>query len=228
MPSITTTTGNVAALLGAVLPFAEKEDDVLPALRTVEIRAGGGEMTATATNRYVAGYARQGAEGELGRPVMLVYEDVELLLAALAAWHKDGSRGELLTLTVGDEPAEAVFGYAGRSWAVPEQTYASLELQLTPLFEDVPSGAAEWAGPIGMRGEVIVPVLAAAKVVAAEGGRSHDLMRWYLVGPQKPVRVEMADWFIALIMPSILNRYRQTSLMEVPNVRYGLRPVRTS
>ncbi|HEY0643682.1 MAG TPA: hypothetical protein VGD39_09705 [Nocardioides sp.] len=202
---VTTTTGNLATILGSTLPFTSRgEEWDHPGISGVQIHAGGGVIAATATNRYVLGHARKAASGELPRGFFLLKNDATLVRETLSSViEKRRASGDLVTITVtfdADTPARIAIDFC------------TITIRLdagTPIkqIEDLDSLLAMLPAPHDLALSdpcLVAPYAIAPLTEAAEwskmGGRNVPL-RWSFAGPHKPARVEIEDWFVAAVMP---------------------------
>lgn len=189
---------DLTVVLGSTIPFAAHPEGGLPSIAAVQLHAGGDVLTATATDRYCLAYARTAAESS--EPVRFVVhvEDAKRLRARLSESMKRRESGSFLvvisiddrdkrTMTVDFEPYSFAFIEAPTSGA-PDLVSVLEKNRIDP--ETTPA-----AGPIGISGTTLRPFVKAAKWAYLQP------MRWTHAGPEKPVVVEISDWFLGLIMP---------------------------
>jgi hypothetical protein len=204
--TITMGADNLIALLAAVLPFADPEADpqFRDYLRMIRIEAGNGVATAAATDLYVAGYGRKPAAGTL--PItMLYHRDAARILKQLRAGDRYRPVEIMLsddTLSVHTSEADLRFTPAdGRSW-IP----AHLEKLLDPAaYKPVPAGHH-----LAVRPRFL------ARVHEAVTSLGSDAARVYVSEPGKPIRLEVEDWFVALIAPLNPSRVKTSDGPQIP------------
>ncbi|WP_329013108.1 hypothetical protein OG271_03815 [Micromonospora rifamycinica] len=208
MSQITTTTGSLAKILGAVTPFVSR-DVTLPALNCVQLRAADGVLAASGTDRYVIGHARQPATGQPTGPLHLARWDAKRLRRELTAFIEDReTAADEATITQGGEFLTVTFrGVTMHLRQAEGKNYPDLEKILSAL----PTHDAEGLhAPVGLTHRVIRPLLKAAEL------DPFSSPRWTFDGPRKPVRVEIGDWFIAVLMPVKLQGDEQPVSVEMP------------
>lgn len=206
----TVTTGNLRTLLAAAIPFTDSMSSH-PILECVRIEAAGGTICATATDRYTAGHVRQQATGTLA-PAYLRHDDVTYLIGWLKAREEftNGDTTELAELSH-DENGRlkvAVGDHAARPRSQTFETWPNLG----PLF-DVTGTAPD--GPVGLSMFVLDKLTTALTAV----GRDKPA-RWTVGGPTSAVRVEVEDWFVAIVMP--VHAGKGKSWADKGRVPYGL------
>jgi hypothetical protein len=211
-PAVDTTTtliitsGALINLLTAVAPFADPEADPerLGILRQIHLQAGNGVATATATNQFVLGHARQPCAGRLPQ-ALLPAVAVPRIIAIL----RDCPAGQLVEvvvtaerITVRTPDAELRFDQG-----------AGVFQDLTGMLD--PAGYAE----VGLAGVPAFQPRYLAKVHDAVTalGYGDRPARLYFRGLHTPLRIEVEDWFVALLMP-IKTREAETA----PQVPFAL------
>lgn len=208
-PAVTITTGRLAQALGSVVPFASR-DVTLPSVCAVQLHCAVGVLTASATDRYVIGHARQAATGAFTRPRLLHWRDARALRKALSRFIRDqGSSADLVAITEGDASLTLKFGYVTLHMDEPEGAKNAPNLE--PILAKLPTNdTAGIQTPIGLSRRVVKPLLKAARWAPC------DPMRWLLAEPGKPFRVEIGDWFVAAVMPVALRGDEKNVSVEMP------------
>ena len=196
----TTTTGTVTAgvaaldrALGAVIPFAERAPS--GARHVLQLRAGGGWLTVTATDGYVAGRVRQPATGRIEQPFLLDRTHAQLLHDAVRC-HLTEVPDLPITLDVTD-------AYLQRRLTVAagEVTFRFAAANLPATNLDVVFAAPRRPGgdtPIGITAAQLAPFGEAATWAPGQA------MRWAFHGPGRPSLVTLGDWFTGALMPQPL------------------------
>ncbi|MFG1776643.1 hypothetical protein ACGFIG_09465 [Micromonospora sp. NPDC049048] len=207
--TVTITTGRLAQALGSVVPFASR-DVTLPSVCAVQLHCAEGVLTASATNRYVIGHARQPATGAFTRPRLLHWRDARALRKALSRFMRDqGSSADLVAITEADASLTVKFGYVTLSLDEPEGAKGAPDLG--PILAKLPTNdTAGVQAPIGISRRVVKPVLKAARWAPC------DPMRWLMAEPGKPFRVDIGDWFVAAVMPVSLRGDEKNVPIELP------------
>jgi hypothetical protein len=200
---VTTTTANLATILGATLPFAGHDWDH-PGLYGVRLDAANGIITATATNRYVLGHARKPASGDLPRGVFLDAPSARLVRKTVSRAMKARQRSDdAVTITAtfdGDSPARVVVDFLDITIRLTEGQPIKHLTNLDSLLAMVPGPDQKaLSAPFAVAPYAIEPLIEAAKW-GSTGARNEPL-RWSFVDPHKPARVEIEDWFVAAVMP---------------------------
>ncbi|WP_432050276.1 hypothetical protein [Verrucosispora sp. NA02020] len=208
-PAATVTTSSLATALAAAVPFASR-DVTLPAVCAVQLHCGSGVLTATATDRYTIGHARQEATGNLTRPWILHRCDARALRKAISQHMADKRHGtDLATLTEHDDNLVVRFGNTTLLLTEPEG--ASSAPDLGAILGKLPTGdGLNLTVPIGLSRRVLRPLLKVAKWAPL------DPMRWTIAEPGKPIRVEIGDWFVAAVMPVSLRGDEKNVSVEMP------------
>lgn len=212
--------GDLARLLAVTLPATADPEMCMPELAAVHLAAGGGVLTATATDRYVAVHARARLATGVLDPVLLVADDARELRKYL----RDVDPQSAMTLTRRSDRSLLVEG-AGETDAVCGCVAADKHSgwphqALVRQFGRPPIRAV--AAPMCLS----VPVLSTVALVlrrASAGGRIYPV--WHATVPDddsrtrvRPWRIDVDDWLALLAMPS-------TSALDVthlPPVPYGL------
>ena len=184
---------NLRMALAAVVPFA---GTTFAAVNRsgVHIEAGNGRLAATATNGIFLGRALRPATGTL--PCLVIPRPaVELLLALTdpdaAAW------GDDVTLTVDEQALKLT--------VTMERFKTSVPITIRPQ-----TGISQFRAVLDPAGYSATGADAAAYSVhafklvrdALEGAElTHHPVRMYYRDRLSPLRLEVMDWFVALIMP---------------------------
>jgi hypothetical protein len=185
---VATTASALLRILDATAPFTG--EDTYPTLGRVRVEAGCGVLIATSTDRIVIAHARSKASGDLG-PVYLRREDAQSLANRLRLFSAPTAP---VTLTVNGDSL-VVEGHLDRCAA--EIDTGGVWPDLGTLVSTVATAeTSTLAGPIGIGQKLLAKL---ANVVVASGAR--DPMRFSTSTPTAPVRVEVGDWFLAIVMP---------------------------
>ncbi|MFI2667890.1 hypothetical protein [Micromonospora carbonacea] len=208
-PSVTISTSNLAQALRAVTPFASR-DVTLPGLCVVQLQAAPGILTATATDRYSIGHARQAATGALSRPRYLHRRDAKNLRDELDAYMEDRESGlDPVTITEHDDYLRVTFDPVTMHCVEPDAgKFPDVGAVLATL--PVVAAAEGLHAPVSLSHRVLRPLLKAAEA------DPYNPPRLLFDGPRKPVRVEIGDWFIGAIMPVKLRGDEQPVPVEMP------------
>ncbi len=204
----TTEVQHLYRVLTAVTPFAEQQPGVFDSVR---IEAGGGVLTATATNRYVVAHARGPATGNLLAANLHTYH-AKALVDALGAFVDPGTPAFAphadVTLTVGDGRFEVTVGRL--SARVDVHGYANWPADvIVGAYESAPTQDTS-----ALQGAVLLDLDILAKI--RDIRTSSSPARFSFGKPDGPVRVEIEDWFTAVVMPM------KATHGEGPTIRYGL------
>ncbi|MGW1059319.1 hypothetical protein [Micromonospora rubida] len=207
--SVTITASGLAQALGATVPFTSR-DVTLPAICAVELRAADGVLTATATDRYVIGHARQAATGALSMPRYLHRRDAKSLRNQLLAHMEHRETGtDPVTITEHDDRLTFAFEPITMSFVQPEGVDNFPDLGA--ILAAMPARDAEGLHtPVGLSHRVLHPLTKACT------WDKFSPPRWTFDGPRKPVRVEIGDWFIAALMPVSLSGDEQPVSVDMP------------
>lgn len=204
--TVRVTAAGLRRVLGAVRPFAADPGD-LPGLDAVRIEAGSGRLTACATNRFVLGHAHAAADGTLPQ-VRVPVGHVDHIVQMAAG--QDATAEVALTvdgdaLTV-DTPTASLRTVLAPGYVLPD---------LTPILD-----ASDYE-QVGVNGMVsFMPGILAVVHEALEPlGLGYEGCRLYFRASDKPLRVEVGDWFVALLMPT---RMADVEELAQPSVPYGL------
>lgn len=194
---LTVTARELDTACRAVLPFTDRDECVL-VTSLIRVEARGGTFTATATDRYVVGHAH-GVTIDGVLPATLL--DGWVLKQALRTIRHAHGRHTLgdVTVTIGLEETPATdTSPAGTVAALTTDRirYAVTVVEcgwpdLGPLFATPMTGLT---GPIGINPRVLAPFLRAQKILG-------ELMRLRFGGETAPVRIEIGDRFVGLLMP---------------------------
>lgn len=173
----------LVAALTAVLPHAGT-DKTLPMLRAIKFEAGDGYLTLIATNRYTLGTYRLEWNGP-DVDVLLELDDAKELLAYV----KKVKLVPFVNLEFRDGEVEAFD-------LVRRQTFPLMLNVEFVRWRAVMPGTDEHEGfpAIGLN-----PAFLASFVKASK--RNEPIILKFGASPVKPVRVEVGDNFIGLIMP---------------------------
>jgi hypothetical protein len=207
---VTMTTGCLAAALGATIPFAYP-DVSIPSLHGVQVHAGGGLFTATATDRYVIGHAQRSATGSLPRRYLLHVANAQRLLDSLTKYMDiRESRADRVTITPTDDQGLR-FEFSDVALTLTEPSYVDTIPNLSTPLASLPTNDANGIGmPIGVGPNVLRPLLEAA------AWEPFEPLRWLFGGPHSAFRVEIAEWFVAAVMPTRLQGARPNVVAEFP------------
>lgn len=207
---------DLARILGATIPFAADHEQGLPGIAAVQMRAGEGLLTATATDRYTLGYARADAIADQPVRFVLDVEDARSLRKRLSQTMK--LRGSGLFQVV-----LSIAGQAGRrSLTVDFEPYSFMYVETsTASAPDLGSvletnriepGTVPAAGPTGITARALEPFVKAAKWADLQP------LRWSEGEAMKPITVEMGDWFIGLITPTRIADDAKPVNLAVPKI----------
>lgn len=199
--TVHTMAADLATVLGATIPFAADPEYGIPCIQAVQLRAWDGVLTSAATDRYVLGYARQTAVTR--QPIRFILDvtsarQIRKSLSTEMKRHRTGQipvvltvkEGGKRTLTVDFEPYSMTFNEVAGADHAPDLSKVIADL--------VQPGTTPAPGPVGLNAHTLKPFIKASKWAKREP------MRWSLGEAMKPARVEIADWFIGLIMPTRL------------------------
>jgi hypothetical protein len=217
--TVQTTTRDLAVLLGATIPFADDVEYGVPGLAAIQLHAGDGMITASATNRYVVGHARKNATTSEPMRFVLDVDDARHLRKRLSRATKTSGTGQLpvnISVTTGARRALTVnFGRHAPTTLTFTETHTASAPDFKPIFEKnlVEPGTVPDVGPVGLTATALVPVSKAAK-----WGPKGDPLRWSFGDSMKPIRVEMGDWFLALVMPARIGDQVKPVEYAVPGV----------
>lgn len=196
-----TTTSSLATILCATLPFAS-QDYGLPALTSVRIEAGEKVITATTTDRYTIGHARREASGTL--PPFLVDAGIAKTLLDALRWVIDdrGHGNDPVNIDVTDGLDRRIsFNFRGIGISATEVPEAGAFPHLSTIVSGTATqDAATLDGLAALSFHTIHRLHAAMEFIDGLTDWDSPPARWYFDGPTKPVRVEVGDWFLAVLM----------------------------
>lgn len=206
--------GDLHRALTALQSFAYADPE-LPNLHSIRLEAGNGSIVAVATNRMIIGHLRCDASGDPLPPCVVPLPHAKL--AADMLWnlpHKAEATLERVTDESGQECLEARIGHL-RLWMPlhPAGRYPNIER----VFESVNEPASDIGGPFGMD-----PRHLAAFAKVHEALPTADV-RWTVLGPNRPIRIEIGPAFVGLVMPT---RCRPNEWPSGP-IRIGVTPAET-
>lgn len=208
--SIAIRAGNLADVLTALLECTSTTSDY-PALTSIRLEAGNGRLVGMATDQYVLGHASKPAAGSAD-PAILSAAGARRMLAELATTQ----RYEVVTLHLtGDLIAlQTADAYIGSPPAVIPDNIRGYPGKLTELL------TVDGYDQIGLSGLVAFAPRLLAAVAAATKTSGEPACRLYFRAAEAPLRVEVADWLVLLLMPF---RTGGTSPMpQTPNIAVGL------
>lgn len=212
---LTVTAGHLARLLAVALPATMDPEDCHPILGAVHLAAGGGVLTATATNRYIAVHARTHATGAL-RPTLLPHLGGKLLLDQLketdSSWLVE-IRASTERIIFNNGASQLRFTPAERAEQWPADKMA--KIFTTPAADTGVTG-------FHMRADVIRTV---GRVLKAARSAGTLRSRWTLTPLHSkspaPFRIEVGDWLAIVAMPMRLPLPYEDDFTLGP-VPYGL------
>jgi hypothetical protein len=214
--TVTVTARDLARILGATVPFAADPDSGLPAIAAVQLHAGDGLLTATATDRYVLGYARTDATVTPTIRFVMRVEDARSLRKQLSQTMKQREHGAFLVVLSIDEQSERrgmTVDFEPYSFRYMEASTGSApNLGEVLAANRVDPGTSPSAGPIGIGARTLKPFVKAAQWTDMAP------MRWSQGDSMKPITVEMGDWFLGLIMPSRIAEDAKPVSLAMPKV----------
>lgn len=208
----TITAGTLRTLLAAAIPFTA-DSDGYPVLNAIRLEVGGGIACTSATDRYALGHVRKEATGSLN-PVYLERDDAEGLVEWLDHYIAVGHSADLTELVLDD--GDLFVNVAGHTWQVPSQNVGAWP-DMGAILDSAPRGEAG-AAPIGLGAKNLAHLLEAVDAL----GRSQEPMRWHVGAPKSAIRVEVGDFFVALLMPVAAKNRDGVTLADLPRIPYGL------
>lgn len=206
--------GDLADLLNALVVCTSSDDD-FDTLTHVRLESTPGRLAGTATDQFVLGRAYKSARGTLAGPVMLPAAAGRRFLADLA----DVDRAETVYLN------QSGTGAGAGNRLVLQTTRGLVGCYLPDPPPAYPAGLAELLSAdgydeIGLTGMVaFAPRMLAVVHAATEAAGEHEA-RLYFRSPTKPLRVEISDWLVILIMP--MGSTDRRPLPARPSIPYAL------
>jgi hypothetical protein len=202
---VSTTAGDLVALLGSTIPFAGDEYDH-PLLAGIRLDAGDSVLSATTTNRYVCGHARRKASGTWPGPVVIPRRQARRLRRALSAELETRGDGyALATLAYDAEKNLLVVEFCDVTMrvkavqAAESDTEREIYSKVEKILAELPTVRTEGSyAPTAFAPYAIRPFLKAAKYAS---NSSSTPLRWCVASKLGPARVEIEDWFVGAIMP---------------------------
>ena len=188
----TTTIGDLYRIVEAVLPFVE--GDHIPAINCVRLEVGGGVLAATATNRVILAHARGVARGVLPA-VYLRPGNAQGLLDALRPFLNPD-----LDMYLNVNVASDLTLYVDGDWLVVEAG----SVRISPRLADVdgwPDMHKVFANSVELEPVLNGPILVDPRQIRALPDMGSTPYRLTFAGQFAPIRVEVGDWFVALVMP---------------------------
>lgn len=188
---ITINTDTIARALRLAGACAGRHDPAAAVL----IEAGNGILTATSGSGPVVGHVRAKADGSLPDGGITIYtQDARSLGRQLAA---HCYTHHTTTLTVGDGCLHVrAHGGPGGPWTttIPFNTDPHARIDYRPLFDAVPAGTVGTGEPIYITPHTLAVWSTIAVVL------DPAMTRWTIPGPDKPIRVEVDDAVVQLVM----------------------------
>lgn len=189
--SIAIRAGNLADVLTALVECTSTVSEY-PALTSIRLEAGNGRLVGIATDQHVLGHASKPAAGSAD-PVTLAAAGARRMLAELATVE----RYEIVTLHLaGDLIAlQTAAAYIGSPPVVIAERLAGYPAKLADLLD------VDGYDQIGLSGLVAFSPRLLATVAAATKTAGDHVCRLYFRAAEAPLRVEVGDWLVLLLMP---------------------------
>lgn len=199
--------------LRATRNFVDGEDMV--GLHTIRIEAGGGVLTATATDRTAVGHVRRPAEGDLA-PIYLDNRACDLVVAGIANVPTDS----VVSLAADDDFLIVSFG--GNHLNIKKDPRGEWPDVIWPKLVEhlATTGSATKSAempPFGITPDNLEKVISAARL-------DGDLLelRIYLNGRTNAIRFEVDTWLLCLVMPRVTEAATARRYTDVPNIPLAL------
>jgi hypothetical protein len=211
-----TATCTVAALrtvLRAALAATDRES---PTGAQVHLHAGDGRICATATDRYVASHARLPADGDL-HPVLIHREGATLILRLL----EQGSLTRQVTIgRVGTRPGSRLYVRCnGRRLVLDVGHLGAWPAGIGNLHKILPDRTGSGQRPVAVDPHRLERLVAGIRPLVGEPpGRVQSALRIYTGPPGQPVRLEIGDWWLGVIMPISDRNIPGGSWADMPHV----------
>lgn len=207
--------GDLHRALTALQSFAYVDPE-LPNLHSIRLEAANGSAVVVATNRLIIGHLRCGASGDPLPPCVIPLPHAKL--AADMLWnlpHGAEAALEQVADETGQECLEARIGHL-RLWMPlhPADRYPKIE----KVFESVNEPASDIGGPFGLDPRLLVPFTKVHEALPTAN------VRWTVLGPNRPIRIEIGPAFVGLVMPV---KYRPEDWPAGP-IRVGVTPTETA
>lgn len=177
---------------------SQDPDEDHPAFLTLNLEARNGRLTVVATDRYTLVHASRACQGELNTTLPAagtrrMLADLDVLCRADDGYRAPGA-DEVVTLTADADGQVTLASTIGLVGCPKAGGAAGLPAAVTKLIE---TGGWEktLAGPLA----IMPGMLARLQQITATVGPVPA--RLYIRGAQVPVRVEIEDWMIVLLMP---------------------------
>lgn len=211
--TVTTTVGDLDRTLRLAACFADDPDSSpYAALSAVYLEAGGGILTATATDRYKVGHARTTATGDLPTKGALInVERVQWICDGLRDTPAgvpvhlgvDVSTGGILAdrLTIATDRLSITVPTVGKlDWPGSQPTRNGW-IDYPQLFEPFNNAAPDTGKPVLLDPRIVGVLAKVGEVVPI------SCSRWTVIDPLKPIRVEVDNVLTILLMPIREYRY---------------------
>lgn len=196
--TVTMQVPDLLAVLLAAVEFTCKSDGWTE-LRTVQLAAGGGVLTGTATDRYIAGHARRPATGAFDGVVAIDRDDVKRITDLLHGMGEQAMGAEVTIIAAGTEPrtAAATFTTSNASLRVSTITVSdSLLTSIANLFTAKPQ-PHEVLAPFAINPRLFRAFTEVQTLIARDAP-----CRVTVGSATSPIRLDMDDWFVGLMMPT--------------------------
>jgi hypothetical protein len=210
MTSTTLGADDLRQALRIIRSFTARDD--MPGPESIHLEAGHGALVATATDKYVLGHMRCLAAADPLSALLIDRHMAKVICHALsAADAREAVHLRRIPTLHGEDLLEVCTTDQGLSIRVPTHDAASFP-RWTPLFDYLAQAPAGLDTPIGLDPRLLRPFARAAKLLGS------GTPRWHFAGPKSPVRVQIGDRFVGLIMPGKLS----ADTPEPPLVPVGL------
>jgi hypothetical protein len=202
----TCTVQTLRTVLRAALAATDRESFTGGA--QVHLHAGDGRICATATDRYVVSHARLAADGQLA-PVLIHREDATLILRLL----DDTSPNQATIGRVGSRPDSPLYVRCGDRRLVFDVGRLSTwpSSAIANLTKILPDRTGPGHSPVAVNPHHL------ERLVAAIRPRAAGALRIYTGPHPQPVRLEIGDWWLGVIMP-VSDRHLTGTWADMPHV----------
>lgn len=198
--TVSVTASHLARSLRIALAFVEPEG--FGGTESVYLEAGGGLLTATATDRHTLGHVRQTATGDWGGTGAIIgHRWADLLVQALDALADD----DPVELSLGRGGKRLRLGHPNLVVLVPNTPWAigspKQWVDYRALFAKVEIAKPGLEAPVSLDPALIARFAYVHELLPVPWGTSAVPIQWTFIGEHAPVRVDIGDSFTGLIMP---------------------------
>lgn len=194
MPT-TVRAGDLRIALSALKRFAAHEFDV-PHLHAIRLEADTTSLVAVASDRYIAGHLRIDANGD---PLPVSVVPLAYAKTAAKLLDKLSSVDPVTLEQIADEGGDLCLAMKAGELAVRMPLITSQYPDIVKLFANADGPADETVSPFALYPRSLKAFAKAHELIDPT---AH--VRWTVLGPNRPVRIEIGHTFVGMAMPQRL------------------------